>query len=240
MDAQNHRRELLRLVRTALDRPHGQLLAALAMSAWTLGWIGGQVLPGASPSAFDVLGELLARLGLAGEVWSAQLAEAWSSGAAALPVVGGLLWAATTERQQSPALFGWVAVLLGSGSLDYRPALVFAVLALVAVVGVLCGCATLTGNFVDRNPVLVPADVLRAGVVAAALTAVVPLLLPLQLGAWLFRAYATLPPRRLPRSERSARGGRSATLHDPATLHDGEAGPRSELSAEHRPERSEE
>ncbi len=233
MDAQNHRRELLRLARTALDRPRGQLLTALAVSTWTLGWIGGQMLPGASPSAFDVLGELLARLGLVGEAWSAQLAEAWSSGAAALPVVGGLLWAATTERQQSPALFGWVAVLLGSGSLGYRPALVFAVLALVGVIAVLCGCATLTGNFVDRSPVLVPADVLRAGVVAAALTAVVPLLLPLQLGDWLFRAYATLPPRRLPGPERSARGGRSATRQD------GEAGHPSR-SAEYRPERPEE
>ncbi|WP_461145662.1 hypothetical protein [Salinifilum aidingensis] len=236
MDARNRRGELLRLARTALDRPRGQLLAALAVSAWTFGWIGGQLPAGAEPSAFDVLGAMLARLGLGGETWSAQLAAAWSTGAAALPVVGGLLWAATTERHQSPALFGWVAVMLGSEHLGYRPAFVLGAVALAAVIALLCGCAMLTGNFVDRSPVLVPADVLRAGVVAAALTAVVPLLLPLQLGAWLTRAYVTLPPRRLPRPGRSARGGCAGAAQEGGAVPE----PRSERSAQPRSERSEE
>lgn len=206
--------ELARLGQVALRRSGWQRAAALAISLWTFCWIGGQFTSSSGPTALGVLARLGSRLRLEGGQWAERLALAWYGGAIVLPVLAGVLWAATTERGQAPALFGWVAVMLGAERFGYQPAFVLALATLVSLIGVLWLAALTTDGFVDRRPRLVAPDVLRAGVVAAALSAVVPLLLPLQLVSWLGRAYLTQPPTPLhPNADMPARGGWSRVPH---------------------------
>ncbi|MER7011550.1 hypothetical protein ABT324_09005 [Saccharopolyspora sp. NPDC000359] len=195
---QARQRELARLYRAALDRPRWQQVLAFAVSLWSLVWILGQFTTRPDrPSALDVLGHFVERLGLATGAWSERLSEAWQSGGAGLAVLGGLLWAATTERGQLPALLGWVAVMVGAERLGYQPAVLLAVGTMVCFVVVLWLAALMSSGFVDRQAVLLPRDVLRAGVTAAALSAVVPLFAPAFFLNRLGRPYLTKPPRRL-------------------------------------------
>ncbi|GAA2776918.1 hypothetical protein [Saccharopolyspora taberi] len=202
-----HRQELVRLFRVALDRPRWQWVLAFAVSVWTLLWIGGQ-FTGSAPSALGVLEVLGGAVGVAAEQWTTQVAAVWHGAGAWPPVAGGLLWAATSERGQTPALLGWIAVMLGSERLGYRPAVLIAVATLVGF-AVLIGLLSLTtARFVDRRSTLLPRDVLRASVTAATLSVVVPLVAPAAAIIRLGRPYITRAPRVLtPESGASGRGG---------------------------------
>ncbi|GAA4613827.1 hypothetical protein [Saccharopolyspora hordei] len=191
------RQELARLYRVALDRPRGQQVLAFAVSAWALVWILGQFAAHPdSPSALDVLSDVAARLGVATGGWDERLAQAWQSGGAGLAVLGGLLWAATTERGQAPALLGWIAVMLGAERLGYQPAVLLAVATMVCFVLVLWLAALVSGRFPERRAVLLPRDVVRAGVTAATLAAVVPLFAPAFALDRVVRPYLVKGPRR--------------------------------------------
>lgn len=186
------------MYRAALDRPRWQQALAFAVSLWALGWILGQFLfQRDRPSALDVLGHFVSRLGVTPGEWPERLSEAWQSGGGGLAVLGGLLWAATTERGQVPALLGWIAVMIGAERLGYQPAMLLAVTTMVCFVVVLWLAALTSNRFVDRRAVLLPRDVLRAGVTAAALSAVVPLFAPAFFLNRLGRPYITKPPRRV-------------------------------------------
>ncbi|MFI0463725.1 hypothetical protein ACH347_06560 [Saccharopolyspora sp. 5N102] len=201
-------RELLRLYRAALDRPRWQRVLAFAVSLWTLAWIIGQfVTPEDGPTALDVLGRLAARLGLTGVEWAERITETWQSSGGGFALLGGLLWAATTERGQLPALLGWIAVMLGAERLGYQPAVLLAVGTMVGFVLVLWLAALTSDRFVDRRTTLLPRDVLRAGVTAAALSAVVPLYAPASFLARLGNPYLTKAPRILSADRAPARGG---------------------------------
>ncbi|MDA3629523.1 hypothetical protein [Saccharopolyspora oryzae] len=194
---QARQEELARLYRAALDRPRWQQVLAFAVSLWALVWILGQfVLAEESPSALDVLGHFVARLGMTTGEWAERLSAAWQSGGGALAVLGGLLWAATTERGQVPALLGWVAVMIGAERLGYQPAVLLAVATMVCFVVVLWVASLTSVRFVDRHAVLLPRDVVRAGVTAAALSAVVPLFAPAFFLNRLSSPYVTKPPHR--------------------------------------------
>ncbi|MBB5152907.1 hypothetical protein [Saccharopolyspora phatthalungensis] len=196
------RGELARLYRAALNRPRWQQVLAFGVSLWTLAWIMGQFLtPQDGPTALGVLGQLAARLGLTGGSWAERLTETWQNSGGGFALLGGLLWAATTERGQLPALLGWVAVMLGSERLGYQPAVLLAVVTLVGFVFVLWLAAALTNcRFVDRRTTLLPRDVVRAGVTAAALSAVVPLFAPAFFLTRLGNPYVTKAPRILARN----------------------------------------
>ncbi|MBE9374617.1 hypothetical protein IQ251_09170 [Saccharopolyspora sp. HNM0983] len=197
-----HRHQLVRLCRVALDRPGWQQLLACAVSVWALAWMAGQLpdRPG-EPGALTVLGELAARAGLAGTGWADRIALAWADSGAGPAVFSGLLWAATTERGQLPALLGWVGVMLSSEQLGYRPAVLIALGSMLAFITVLWLAALTGSGFVDRAPALLPRDVLRAGATAAALSAVVPLFAPLLFVTRVARPYVTVGPRRLDPAE---------------------------------------
>ncbi|MCI2421454.1 hypothetical protein MOQ72_28870 [Saccharopolyspora sp. K220] len=198
MDVQAQQRELARLYHVALNRPRWQQAVAFVVSLWTLAWIIGQFLaPQDGPTALGVLGQLAARLGLTGGTWAERLTETWQSSGGGFAVLGGLLWAATTERGQLPALLGWIAVMLGSERLGYQPAILFAVETMAGFVVVLWLAALTSGRFVDRRSTLLPRDVVRAGVTAAALSAVVPLFAPVFFLTRLGNPYVTKAPRRL-------------------------------------------
>ncbi|GAB3550868.1 hypothetical protein J2S53_000073 [Actinopolyspora lacussalsi] len=188
--------EVLRLCSVVGSRPYWQCLAAFVVSVWTLCWIGGQfVAPEAAPSAVEVWRGLLERIGVPDVAWSGRVVRAWESAGVVLAVFGGLLWAATTERGQMPALLGWIAVMLGSQRLGYQPSVIIAVGAMAGFVFVLWAVSLANGRFVDRYPRLLPADVFRAGVTAATLSAVVPLYAPAVVVFRLFHPYLTRTPR---------------------------------------------
>lgn len=113
----------------------------------------------------------------------------------ALAVTGGLLWSATTERGQLPALLGWLAVMTAAEGIGYGAAVDRALIALAAFVLLLLA-ASVPGRkaFVLRRIVLMPRDVLVAGITAATLSAVVPLLAPGLAVVRLCRPYVTRPP----------------------------------------------
>ncbi|WP_218862916.1 hypothetical protein [Actinopolyspora biskrensis] len=179
-------------------RPYWQHAAAFVVSVWTLWWIGGQFLvPETAPSALEIWTSLLERAGLPDVSWSDRVVRAWGQAGSVLAVFGGLFWAATTERGQTPALVGWVAVMLSSQYLGYQSSVVTALLAMVGFVFVLWVMSLANGRFVDRYPRLLPADVFRAGVTAATLSAVVPLYAPAIVLFRLFRPYFTRAPRML-------------------------------------------
>ncbi|MBB5890554.1 hypothetical protein [Kutzneria kofuensis] len=193
------RRELARLWQVAVGRPRWQLWAAAAVSLWTLCWIFGQLAERAS-SPLDVL-----RVGLG---W-ADVPSGWLDAVTGwlradrrrpllglLAVAGGLLWSSTTERNQLPALLGWLAVMVAAEGIGYAGAVDRALLSLAAFIGLLL-VLSVPGRraFVLRRIVLMPRDVLRAGVTAATLSAVVPLLAPGFVLVRLCRPYVTRPPR---------------------------------------------
>ncbi|WP_143760658.1 hypothetical protein [Actinosynnema mirum] len=187
-----HRRELVRLCRCAVARPRRQLVAAAVVSVWSLAWVVGQVLH--RPSPLDVVASAVGWAG-APVGWLEAVAD-WCGGRTGfLAVVGGLLWAVTTERRQGRALLGWVAVMLAAESVGYG-AVRHALLALggfLLVVVVL----SIPGRraFVVDRVALIPRDVLRAGSTALALAAVVPLVAPGLAVAGLLSPYVTRPPR---------------------------------------------
>ncbi|WP_232519725.1 hypothetical protein [Actinosynnema pretiosum] len=187
-----HRRELVRLCRCAVARPRRQLVAAAVVSVWSLAWVVGQVLH--RPSPLDVVASAARWAGVP-VGWLEAVAD-WCGGRTGfLAVVGGLLWAVTTERRQGRALLGWVAVMLAAESVGYG-AVRHALLALggfLLVVVVL----SLPGRraFVVDRVALIPRDVLRAGSTALALAAVVPLVAPGLAVAGLLSPYVTRPPR---------------------------------------------
>ncbi|GAA2349603.1 hypothetical protein GCM10009854_29030 [Saccharopolyspora halophila] len=194
--------EVVRLCRVALQRPRWQQVVAFVVSSWTLAWIlGHYVAAVGAPTALGVLGGFGSRVGFVDGRWADQLAVAWHEGGGALVVLGGLLWAATTERGQAPALLGWVAVMLGAERVGYRPAILFALATMIGFVAVLWAAAQLARHFGFTT--LLPPDVLRAGVTAAALSAVVPLFAPMLFLSRLGRPYLTRGPRVIP----SARSG---------------------------------
>lgn len=193
------RQELARLWQVAVRRPRWQLWAAAAVSVWTLCWIFGQLAEHAS-SPLDVL-----RTGLG---W-ADVPTSWLDAVTGwlrtdrrhsllgvVAVAGGLLWASTTERNQLPALVGWLAVMVAAEGIGYAGAVNRALVTLAAFIGLLL-VLSVPGRraFVLRRIVLMPRDVLHAGVTAATLSAVVPLLAPGFVLVRLCRPYVTRPPR---------------------------------------------
>jgi hypothetical protein len=193
------RRELARLWQAAVGRPRWQLWAAAAVSLWTLGWIFGQLAtPASSP-----LGVVRAGLGWADVPTNwLDAVTGWLRAGRRRPllgllaVAGGLLWASTTERNQLPALLGWLAVMVAAEGVGYAGAVDRALLSLAAFIGLLL-VLSVPGRraFVSRRIVLMPRDVLNAGVTAATLSAVVPLLAPGIVVVRLCRPYVTRPPR---------------------------------------------
>ncbi|MCP2165223.1 hypothetical protein [Goodfellowiella coeruleoviolacea] len=193
------RREAVRLWRCAVDRPRWQLALTALVSTWTLGWIGSQFGQHAR-SPLGVLHAAVTWAGIPGH-WL-ESASAWFGHPgrqgllAVLAVAGGLCWAATAERAQLPGLLGWLAVLAAAEGIGYRASVHRAALAMVVFVVVL---ALLSLPFrrtlvVDRI-VLLPRDVVRAGVTAATLAVVVPLVVPGLVLVRLLRPYLTRPPR---------------------------------------------
>ncbi|MDI2031670.1 hypothetical protein QFW96_23785 [Saccharopolyspora sp. TS4A08] len=186
----------------ALDRPRWQQLVACCVSLWALAWIAGQFVdPDDAPSALGVLGDLAARFGMTGGGWAERVTETWQHSGGGLALFGGLLWAATTERGQLPALLGWVAVMLGAERLGYRPAMLAALAGMVGFVLLLWITAQLSRRFLDGTT-LYPNDVVRAGVTAAALAAVVPLYAPMLFLTRLGNPYLTKGPRPVPAQRR--------------------------------------
>ncbi|WP_246195699.1 hypothetical protein [Halopolyspora algeriensis] len=185
------------------------------MSTWVLWWVGGQfIVPETAPSALDVLGELGNRFGLALSPWGRRVAQAWGQLAPLVSVLGGLLWAATSERGQAPALLGWVAVMLASERLGYQPSVVIALAAMVGFILLAWLCSLANNRFVDRRPTAPSHNVLRAGVSAAALSAVVPLFAP---GVFVFRLcrpYVATAPGAVP-AGRGSDGGRTGVPEPP-------------------------
>ncbi|ANZ35166.1 hypothetical protein BBK82_02855 [Lentzea guizhouensis] len=186
------RAEIVRLARCVVRRPRWQLAVAALLSAWLLAWVLGQ-LAERPPTPLG----LLAWTGL-----PLQAATAWAQDRADvlvwLATLGGLSWAATTEQGQLPALAGWFAVLVAGEAAGYQHAVQRAMLSMVVFLVVLAA-VSLTGRHafvVDRIAVM-PGDVLRAGITAAVLTAVVPLIAPGLALTRLVRPYVTKPPRPL-------------------------------------------
>ena len=109
-------------------------------------------------------------------------------------------WAATTEQGQLPALAGWFAVLVAGEAAGYEQAVQRAMLSMVVFLVVLA-VGSITGRraFVVDRVAVMPKDVMRAGVTAAVLTAVVPLIAPGLALTRLIRPYVTKPPRPLRR-----------------------------------------
>lgn len=203
------RRELARIWACATDRSRGQLILAGVVSVWTLAWVVGQAV--AAPMAPTDVPRALA--GWAG------IPTGWLDGVSGwahepsrdavlgtLAVAAGLLWAATTERRQLTAVFGWLVVMVAAEGIGYQPAVLRAVVAMVAFMAVLV-LLSLPGkvSFTMDRVVLIPKDVLRASATAAAMAAMVPLLVPGLVVVRLVRPYVTRParvpaPREVPRT----------------------------------------
>ncbi|MFI9388496.1 hypothetical protein [Kutzneria sp. NPDC052558] len=193
------RRELARLWQVAVRRPRWQLWVAAFVSLWTLCWIFGQLAAHAS-SPLDVLrgglGWADVPTGWLDAVTDWLRADRRQPLLGLLAVAGGLLWASTTERNQLPALLGWLAAMVAAEGIGYAGAIDRALLSLAAFIAVLL-LFSIPGRraFVLRRVVLMPRDVLHAGVTAATLSAVVPLLAPGFVLVRLCRPYVTRPPR---------------------------------------------
>lgn len=190
------RAEIVRLARCVVRRPRWQLVLAVLLSAWTLAWVLGQL----AETPLTPLG-VLAWTGIpldAASSWAQERENvlAW------LATLGGLSWAATTEQGQLPALAGWFAVLVAGEAAGYEHAVQRAMLSMVVFL-VALSAVSLTGRraFVVDRVAVMPKDVMRAGVTAAVLTAVVPLIAPGLVLTRLVRPYVTKPPRPLRRVE---------------------------------------
>lgn len=193
------RRELARLWQAAVSRPRWQLWVAAVVSLWTLCWIFGQVAVHAS-SPLDVLrgglGWADVPTGWLDAVTDWLRADRRQQLLGLLAVAGGLLWASTTERNQLPALLGWLAVMVAAEGIGYAGAVDRALLSLAAFIALLLTLSLLWRRaLVLRRVVLMPRDVFHAGVTAATLSAVVPLLAPGFVLVRLCRPYVTRPPR---------------------------------------------
>jgi hypothetical protein len=193
------RREVARIWACVTDRPRGQLVLASVVSIWTLAWVIGQAV--AAPMAPSDVPRALAS-------W-AGIPTGWLDGVSswaedpsrwfvfsALAIAAGLLWAATTERAQLTAVFGWLAVMVAAEGIGYDPAVFRAVISMVAFIAALM-LISLPGkvSVMMNRVVLIPRDVLRAGATAAAMAAMVPLLVPGLVVVRLVRPYVTRPPR---------------------------------------------
>lgn len=172
------------------------------MSLWTAGWILGQIGPPETRlSPLGVPGEVLAFFGLdvAQAVQTAGdfLAEPERRTVLLLCAWGaGVLWAATTERSQFPALLGWSSVMIAAEGLGYHEAVYRAILGMVGLIALLFLCSLpLRRVPVCRRARLLPRDVLSTGFTAAALSAVVPLLAVGLLVTRVCSPYLTRPPQ---------------------------------------------
>jgi hypothetical protein len=193
------RRELARIWACVTDRPRWQLVLACVVSVWTFAWVLGQaVAPPMAP--LDVPRGLLDWAGVpvgwldAASEWARDPSRQWVF--AVVAVSGGLLWAATTERAQLTAVFGWLAVLVAAEGISYHPAVFRAVIAMVGFIVVLMLLA-LPGkvSVMSSRVTLIPRDVLRAGATAAAMAAMIPVLAVGLAVIRLVRPYVTQPPR---------------------------------------------
>ncbi|TWP44737.1 hypothetical protein FKR81_40890 [Lentzea tibetensis] len=184
------RAELLRLYLCAVRRPRPQLVLAAILSIWTLAWVIGQLTPH-QPTPLGLVAWTGLPLHAASE-WARERADVliW------LATVGGLSWAATTERAQLPALSGWFAVLVAGEAAGYQHAVHRALLSMVAFMAVLA-VVSITGRraFVVDRVAVIPRDVLRACVTAAVLSAIVPLIAPGLALTRLVSPYVTKPPK---------------------------------------------
>lgn len=190
------RAEIVRLARCVVRRSRWQLVVAVLLSAWTLAWVLGQ-LADDPPSPLGVLGWTGIPFGAASR-WAQDRVDVlvW------LATLGGLSWAATTEQGQLPALAGWFAVLVAGEAAGYEHAVQRAILSMLVYFAVLA-LVSVTGRraFVVDRVAVMPKDVLRAGITAAVLSAVVPLIAPGLAVTRLVRPYVTKPPRPLRRVE---------------------------------------
>ncbi|MET0135131.1 MAG: hypothetical protein ABW215_16240 [Kibdelosporangium sp.] len=193
------RRELARIWACVTGRSRWQLVLACVVSAWTLAWVIGQaVAPPMAP--LDVPRALAEWAGVptgwldSASGWASDPARRWGFGA--LAIAGGLMWAATTERAQLPAVLGWLAVLVAAQGIGYHPAIFRALIAMLVLVAVLT-LISLPGkvSVMMNRVVLIPRDVVRAGATAAAMSAMVPLLAPGLAVVRLLRPYVTRPPQ---------------------------------------------
>lgn len=193
------RLELARIWACVTNQSRWQLVLAFVVSAWTLSWVVGQaVAPPMAPS--DVPRALSQWAGI--PVGWLNDVSSWAHDPARrlvfglFAVAGGLLWAASTERAQLPAVSGWLALLVAAEGIGYHPAVFRALVAMLGFV-VLLTLLALPGraNAMVNRVVLIPRDVLRAGTTAAAMAAMVPLLAPGLVIVRLVRPYVTSPPR---------------------------------------------
>jgi hypothetical protein len=191
------RRELARIWACVTDRPRWQLVLACVVSVWTLAWVVGQAV--AAPMAPSDVPRSLA--GWAGiptgwldDVSGWARAPGRAGVFAVLAVAAGLLWAATTERAQLTAVFGWLTVMVAAEGIGYQPAVIRGVVAMVAFIAVLT-LISVPGkvNLMMNRVVLIPKDVIRAGATAAAMAAMVPLLAVGMVVVRLVRPYVTRP-----------------------------------------------
>ena len=208
-------RELARLWQVAVDRAGWHWFLTFVVSLWAAVWIGGQfVATETAPSPLTVLVDVAVRFGFDGRSWADRVSPEWGGIGGATAMLGGLLWACTSERGQLPAVFGWIAVMLAAEGIGYRPAVLTALAVLLAVPVLLWLAALLGGRFVDRRAKLLPRDVLRAGITAATLSAIVPVFAFGACLARLLRPYLTRAPRLMPSGERGAHE-RSARIPGP-------------------------
>ncbi|GAB3298130.1 hypothetical protein [Parasphingorhabdus pacifica] len=194
-------RELARLCRVAVDRSGVHCVFTFAVSIWVAVWIAGRFTGIENePSPLTLLVEVGGKFGVDGQPWADQIAREWSGIGGLTAAAGGLLWACASERGQAPAVFGWVAVMLASEDVGYRPAVLTAFAVLVGFPVLLWVIALFGGQFVDRRAKLLPTDVVRAGVTAATLSAIVPVFAFGVCLTRLFRPYLTRAPRPVPDS----------------------------------------
>ncbi|MFS8100220.1 hypothetical protein LFM09_24115 [Lentzea alba] len=190
------RAEIVRLARCVVRRPRWQLVVAVLLSAWTFAWVLGQL----AHTPLSPLG-VLAWTGIPLDAAS-DWAQERESVLVWLATLGGLSWAATTEQAQLPAIAGWFAVLIAGEAAGYERAVQRAMLSMVVFL-IILAAVSLTGRraFVVDRVAVMPKDVMRAGITAAVLTAVVPLIAPGLALTRLVRPYVTKPPRPLRRVE---------------------------------------
>ena len=195
-------RDLTEVWTALVDRPRAQLVLAVPVSLWALAWVGGQFVEGGARwSPLDVLRSVTGRFGAPDPGWLAAV-TAWLRDPVHhgllgwLAVAAGLLWAATSARAQAPALAGWLVLMVAGEGLGYGPAAGRAAGALAGFVTLLALLSIPNrGRMIVRRIGLLPKDVLRAGVVAAALSLLVPLLAPGLALTRLLRQYLTRPAR---------------------------------------------
>jgi len=191
------RRELARIWACVTDRPRWQLVLACVVSVWTLAWVVGQAV--AAPMAPSDVPRALADWAGLPTGWLDDV-SGWARDPdragvfAVLAVAAGLMWAATTERAQLTAVFGWLTVMVAAEGIGYQPAVIRGVVAMVAFIAVLT-LISLPGkvNLMMNRVVLIPKDVIRAGATAAAMAAMVPLLAVGMVVVRLVRPYVTRP-----------------------------------------------